>query len=203
MNTSQPLAIVANMVIRAVNCVTLCEMIVVRCKRSYSIGAAAGLLLCSLTAPGFGAERPILHNANSRERRTVENILGEDIAFGLRGPMAPGLKIGSVDLDNDGDDDLIVMQSRECSNHACNYHFLIQDAPSFWSAVPYVESYAVPYVDDEGESEVGMRDVVIFDHVTDDCEACSKPMAVRLTWDGTKYETSGIVADQDSFPLGL
>ncbi|MDX0953904.1 hypothetical protein GOE09_19970 [Sinorhizobium medicae] len=156
--------------------------------------------LCFLASQGLCAERPVLHNANSDERLIVRNIISDKVATGEHGAMAPALKVGWVDLDNDGDDDLIAMQMAFCSNHDCDYYFVIRDDPPYWTAVTSLTSWAVPYLADPGD-DGDMRDVIVFDHVTDDCMACTPPKAVRWTWNGNEYEQVGIVSNQALFPI--
>jgi len=127
----------------------------------------------------------VLHDANGAETKIVASVLGQKFTH-ERGAFAPELEAASADINGDGVADLVVVQKGLCSNHACDFHFL-EKRKAGWKEVGVVESWAVPYVN---PTQGSAADVVVFDHLSDDCDACSPPSPVlyRPNSDGRLVE---------------
>lgn len=135
------------------------------------------------------------------QRAVVGHVLGADFLRGA-GVFPAETLVAEVDLNGDGKKDIVAVQQGFCSNHACTFHFLLNVSPGVWEDAAAVDSWAIPYVIDGPQG--AMRELVIFDHIADDCLACSEPKPVRLAWrpgpSGTvgAYVQTGPVPDDDA-----
>ena len=78
---------------------------------------------------------------------------------------------------------MAVVQKAECSNHACTV-YLLQQGVKKWTSIASVETWGAPYLVEQDKSP--MRDLIYFDHTTNDCLACSSPTPFRLTWSAAR-----------------
>jgi len=113
------------------------------------------------------------------QRRTIETLLGADFIKG-DGAFPPELLVASPDLDKDGLADLVVVQQGFCSNHWCTYVFA-ENRQGEWAIVLEVDSWLVPHLDDKS-GQKSRPEIIVFDHVTDDCMTCSPPQPIRYVW---------------------
>jgi hypothetical protein len=154
------------------------------------------------TATVETAQRIVLKPPTAWQLTAMRNALGSEFTEGSVGPSPPKLQVAEVNLRGKGDVDLVAVQNALCSNHACPFYFLIMDSNDKWRSVANIESWALPYV--VNSSGNSMRDIIIFDHLTDDCAACSPPQPVRMTWLATPdrehghYVSAGALTPQEA-----
>jgi hypothetical protein len=120
--------------------------------------------------------RLILKQPTKEQKEIILNIYGEDFIKGKGGFFKNNLLVSKKDFNGDNKFDLVVVQNAFCSNHACEFNF-IENENGSWKEIASISSWAIPYVNDKPKGK--LCDIVIFDHITDDCEACSEPKPVR------------------------
>ncbi|EGB15899.1 hypothetical protein DND132_2696 [Pseudodesulfovibrio mercurii] len=138
----------------------------------------AWVLACSASAAD-AASRLDFAPPVPGQRDVIARVLGDAFLRGV-GVFPAETLVAAVDLNGDRSEDMVAVQKGFCSNHACTFHFLVHEPSGEWREAAAVESWAIPCVLDGAGAT--MRDLVIFDHLTDDCLSCSPPKPVRLAW---------------------
>jgi hypothetical protein len=159
------------------------------------VGVAPAIVLLASTictlAPAevMSPSRPITFRAPAGgERAELRRILGNDFVTGNGGPMQPRLLVAKSDVSAKHYPALIATQRAQCSNHSCDYAIVIKE-PVGYQLVDTINSWGSLYVLPHMTS--GMHDFVAFDHVTDDCEACTPAQPVVLRWDPKSKNDDG------------
>lgn len=135
--------------------------------------------------------------ADAKRLGILKRVLGQEFIEGV-GVFPPEVLVAEVDLNGDREPDMVAVQKGFCSNHACTFHFLLNDHNSTWREAAAVESWAIPYVL-PGPAGT-MSALVVFDHLTDDCLACSEPKPVLLEWqrERSEYVETGPVPENQA-----
>ena len=159
-------------------------------------------LLCSSVAAAPRATLVEFRKASQQQVKMLATVLGEE-AVGAGAVSFPEQNlIAEVALDGKTNA-LLALTRSACSNHACSIEVLVNQNDT-WKHIASFETWAPPYVLDQSTN--GLRDLVVFDHVTDDCMACSPPQPVRMSWDPEaelsdtekgNYVSAGTVAKAD------
>jgi hypothetical protein len=140
--------------------------------------------------------------ASQQQTMMLEGVLGQEALSPGATSFPPANLIAKLAL-GDNLNALFALTRSACSNHACSIEVLV-DQGEKWRRIASFETWAPPYVLDR--STHGMRDIIVFDHVTDDCYACSPPQPVHMIWDPEaklsdtekgNYVTAGIIPRQD------
>ena len=116
---------------------------------------------------------------NQVQLSIIKNVLGEEFVKG-EGVFPPQLRVAQIDVNGDKQLDLVVLQKAFCSNHSCTYHFVLQTSKTEARSLGDIDSWAPPFVVCGREK---MCEIVVFDHITDDCLACSPPQPVLYIWE--------------------
>ncbi len=138
-------------------------------------------LLCTETL-SFAAGppvRPEFISANAEQEKIISRVLGTDFSQ-VKGVFPSELMVAEVDLNTDKQIDLIVVQKALCSNHACSFEVLLNRGDDAWDHVTSIDSWAIPYLIQGSGQDFG--EIIRFDHLSDDCSACSEPTPLRLVW---------------------
>ncbi|TIX18968.1 MAG: hypothetical protein E5W97_29495 [Mesorhizobium sp.] len=149
------------------------------------LAAVFAITLC--TSSGAATQLTML-KATAAQTEAIKDVMGPDYVIG-KGPFLPNLLVGEVDIDKDGRKDMITVQMGLCNNRWCDYAVLIHGQLQWYQLMSFA-SWSVPYLKDRSEPKTP-PDIVIFEHLSDDCMACSPPTPVRITWDNTVYSTAG------------
>jgi hypothetical protein len=165
-------------------------------------------LLFQASAEAKPAAIPLAFKApDIRQTNVLKKVLGSD--FTLRGEMYPPevlakVLVAEVVLNGQKLKGLFAVQLGSCSNHACTIEVLIKRDGN-WEHLTSLDSYRRPYI--SGTETKQMRDLVIFDHASNDCEACSPPSPIKMVWDASAevpdskkkgaYVSRGIVTGDD------
>jgi hypothetical protein len=143
-----------------------------------------------------------------RQTTVLKKVLGSD--FTVRGVMYPPEVVSKVLVAEVVVNEqklkgmMFAVQLGSCSNHACTIEVLI-NRDGNWEHLTSLDSYTRPYISETETNQ--MRDLVVFDHVSNDCEACSPPSPVKMVWDPSAevpdseekgaYVSRGVVTGND------
>ena len=157
------------------------------------------LMVAAVAAvPAVRGVKPVaMHPATQEQTVVIRQLLGDKFVKG-EGAFPPELLAASVDLNGDGVPDLITMQRGFCSNHTCDYLFYLKTATG-WRKLTTVENWGDVYLLPPVAGP--MKRIVFFDHVTDDCMACSAPEPVWLIWHPDRFTPAGEPGDYIRGPV--
>jgi hypothetical protein len=142
------------------------------------------LLLCQASVEAKPAAIPMVFKApDIRQTTVLKKVLGPD--FTVRGDMYPPevlakVLVSEVVLNEKKLKGLFAVQLGSCHSRSCTIEVLI-DRDGNWEHLTSLDSYTRPYVSETETNQ--MRDIVVFDHVSNDCQACSPPSPVKMVWD--------------------
>jgi hypothetical protein len=109
----------------------------------------------------------------------ARKALGEDFMNPAEGcPLE--IRVAEFDLNDNKLRGMGAVHMCACSNHACTIELLVQKGEA-WTSVTSLDSWASPYVSEKQTNQ--MPNIVIFDHITNDCTACSPPQPLQMVWD--------------------
>ncbi|WP_319583166.1 hypothetical protein [uncultured Pseudodesulfovibrio sp.] len=156
---------------------------------------AACLVILALSHTVHAADtvsRLVFQSPSPDDRAILGTVLGSDFVEGL-GAFPPEMLVSKVDLNGDGREDMVAVQKGFCSNHACTFRLLLNEPSGNWEEAGALDSWAIPYLAADRAGSMG--EVIVFDHRTDDCLACSPPTPVRMTWhsEAGRYVEAGPV----------
>jgi hypothetical protein len=133
----------------------------------------------------FSAQAASLYTLMAFKKATPDQIsilrkaLGDDF-INLGNGCPSDIRAAKFYLNDSKLRGLGAVQMCSCSNHACTIELLAHEAGD-WIPVSSFESWASPYVSEKQTNQ--MPNIVIFDHVTNDCMACSPPQPLQMIWD--------------------
>ncbi len=136
---------------------------------------------CQRIAIGGGMMLIRLSRPSASDRQAVVAVKGRSFPHEVGAARPTELLTAHIDLSASEYPlkALAVVQMALCSNHTCPFSILVfQDGK--WNEVASFESWSAPYVVHKEAAAIG--DIVYFDHITNDCMACSPPLPVRITW---------------------
>lgn len=163
---------------------------------SVSAALAVSCLMAAGTpsaASDLDFERLAFEPAGEIETRALGEILGGDFVTG-EGAFPAGIEVARAALRSDGRSDFIAVQRGWCSNRACDYEFMAEGEDGVVRHVQSLESWADPLISSSA-APGWHRDLVVFEHVTADCSACSPPFPVLYSWSGGSYDRMGLVPE--------
>jgi hypothetical protein len=139
------------------------------------------------TSAGANPARPLFGPPTPDQRQIIAKTLGAAFVKGI-GVFPPALRVVQVNFGGTIGQGLIAVQKGFCSNRSCTFELLRQTSAG-WRRFASLNSWGVPYVvEREGDAEA---DIVIFDHRTKDCMACSPPQPVMVRWHLVKQKHGG------------
>lgn len=106
--------------------------------------------------------------------------------------LADGIWAACVDLDGNGAEDVVTIDTIRCSDAGCPFEIFLHGGEDRWDAAGSFVSTRDPLWE-TGEID-GHRDIVAFEHLTDDCPDCSPHFPVRYAFGSGTYNRQGILA---------
>ncbi len=136
---------------------------------------------------GQAAELLKMTTASSEQVEILRATLGDQFVTG-KGAFPPKLLVAQPKLSDGGERNLIAVQKGLCSNHSCTF-FVLTFENGKWQKIGAIDSWGIPYLQSQGGKPA---DLIGFDHLTNDCMACSPPRPVlfQLRADASKREYS-------------
>jgi len=136
--------------------------------------------------------RPLeMPTASVAQTAVIRQLLGDEFVKG-DGAFPSRLLASEPDLNGDGASDLVTSQRGLCSNHTCNYELFLRTG-SGWRHLASLEDWGDLYLIPPRTGT--MKRIVIFEHLTDDCLACSAPEPVWVDWHPNRFTASGEQGD--------
>ena len=126
--------------------------------------------------------------ATTDQEVIVRQLLGGDFADGNDGAFPPDLRVAQPDINGDGIPDLVVSQRAHCSNHTCTDEVFLKTQLG-WRHLTSLENWGAIYLVKSRTN--AMKRIVIFEHLSDDCLACSDPDPVWVNWHPESFTASG------------
>lgn len=147
------------------------------------------MLLAAVLPLSVASARPAAMGAPTAAQRTLlMRLLGDDFVLANDTAFPARVEIAVVNLNNDRQPDYIATQRGYCSNHSCTYEIILSGKLGY-RIVSHLDSWRP--IEIASALHVRVHDLIVHEHTTDDCMACSPPTPLRYIWDDQTYTADG------------